>query len=150
MSLYVHFVIAVKYKEAVIAEQWENQLHKYIAGAMRKNRHKLLAINTLPDHLHLFAALSIGQSVSDLMQLVMDGSSAFINNEGFTKREFFWQEGYGAFSHSHSEVDSVVKYILNQKDYHKNTTFREEYIGILESYDVEYDEKYIFDDLLDG
>ncbi len=84
------------------------------------------------------------------MRLVKGDSSEFVNKEGFTKRKFYWQEGYGAFSNSRSQIDSVVKYILNQKEHHAKKTFREEYVGILKDYAVEYDEKYIFNDLLDG
>jgi putative transposase len=90
------------------------------------------------------------QSISELMRLVKGDSSEFINKEGFTKRKFYWREGYGAFSNSRSQIDGVVKYILNQKEHHKKQTFREEYLEILKDYAVEYDEKYIFQDLLDG
>jgi len=104
----------------------------------------------MPDHLHLFTGLNPKQSISDLMRLVKGDSSEFINNEGFTQRKFHWQDGYGAFSNSRSQIDGVVKYILNQKEHHSKKTFREEYLEILKDYAVEYDEKYIFHDLLDG
>jgi putative transposase len=149
-QLYIHFVFAVKYRQAVIHEEWEDRLQKYITGVVQNNGHKLLAINTMPDHLHLFAGLNPKQSISELMRLVKGDSSEFINKEGFTKRKFYWQEGYGAFSNSRSQIDGVVKYILNQKEHHKKQTFREEYLEILKDYAVEYDEKYIFQDLLDG
>jgi REP element-mobilizing transposase RayT len=148
-QLYIHFVFAVKYRQAIIHQEWEERLQKYITGVVQNNGHKLLAINTMPDHLHLFAGLNPKQSISELMKLVKGDSSEFINKEGFTKRKFHWQEGYGAFSNSRSQIDSVVKYILNQKEHHKKKTFIEEYIGILTDYAVEYDEKYIFQDLLD-
>jgi len=148
-QLYIHFVFAVKYRNATIAEEWENRLQKYITGTVQNNGHKLLAINTVPDHLHLFIGLNPKQSVSELMRLVKGDSSEFINKEGFTKRKFYWQEGYGAFSNSRSQIDGVVKYILNQKEHHTKKTFREEYIDILKDYAVEYDEKYIFHNLLD-
>ena len=104
----------------------------------------------MPDHLHLFIGLNPKQSISELMKLVKGDSSEFINKEGFTKRKFHWQEGYGAFSNSRSQIDGVVKYVLNQKQHHARQAFREEYLGILKGYDIEYDEKYIFHDLLDG
>jgi putative transposase len=148
-QLYVHFVFAVKYRKAVIEEEWESRLQKYITGVVQKNGHKLLAINNMPDHLHLFVGLNLKQSISDLMRLVKGDSSEFINNEGFTKRKFQWQDGYGAFSNSRSQIDGVVKYIINQKQHHSKKTFREEYLEILKANDVEYDEKYIFHDLLD-
>jgi REP element-mobilizing transposase RayT len=149
-QLYIHFVFAVKYREAIIHEEWENRLQKYITGVVQNNGHKLLAINTMPDHLHLFIGLNPKQSISELMKLVKGDSSEFVNKEGFTKRKFYWQEGYGAFSNSRSQIDSVVKYILNQKEHHARQTFRDEYLEILKGYEIEYDEKYIFQDLLDG
>ena len=148
-QLYIHFVFAVKYRQATIKEEWEIRLQKYITGTVQNNGHKLLAINTMPDHLHLFVGLNPKQSISELMKLVKGDSSEFINKEGFTKRKFYWQEGYGAFSNSRSQIDGVVKYIFNQKEHHSKKTFREEYLEILTDYAVEYEEKYIFKDLLD-
>ena len=148
-QLYIHFVFAVKYRKAIIEESWEDRLQKYITGVVQKNEHKLLAINNMPDHLHLFVGLNPKQSISDLMRLVKGDSSEFINKEGLTKRKFHWQDGYGAFSNSRTQIDGVVKYILNQKQHHAKITFREEYLEILQHYAVEYDEQYIFQDLLD-
>ena len=149
-QLYIHFVFAVKYRKAVIEESWEDRIQKYITGVVQNNGHKLLAINNMPDHLHLFVGLNPRQSISDLMRMVKGNSSEFINKESFTQRKFHWQDGYGAFSNSKSQIDGVVKYILNQKYHHTKKTFREEYIEILNAYSVEYDEKYIFQDLSDG
>ena len=148
-QLYIHFVFAVKYRAAVIQPEWENHLHKYITGIVQNNGHKMLAINSMPDHLHFFAGLSPNQSISEMMRLVKGDSSEFINKEKFTKRKFHWQDGYGAFSNSRSQIDGVVKYILNQKQHHSKKTFKEEYVVILEDYAVEYDPKYVFQDLLD-
>jgi len=134
----------------VINEEWEQRLQKYITGTVQNNGHKLLAINNMPDHVHLFVGLNPKQSISELMKLVKGDSSEFINKEGFTKRKFYWQEGYGAFTNSRSQIDGVVKYILNQKEHHSKKTFRQEYLEILNDYAVEYEEKYIFQDLLDG
>lgn len=148
-QLYIHFVFAVKYRQAIIDEAWEDRLQKYITGIVQANGHKLLAINNMPDHLHLFVGLNPKQSISELMKLVKGDSSEFLNKEGFTQRKFYWQDGYGAFSNSRSQIDGVVKYILNQKKHHSKKTFREEYIEILKDYAVEYDVKYVFHDLLD-
>ena len=148
-QLYIHFVFAVKYRAAVIQPEWENHLHKYITGIVQNNGHKMLAINSMPDHLHFFAGLNPNQSISEMMRLVKGDSSEFINKEKFTKRKFHWQDGYGAFSNSRSHIDGVVKYILNQKQHHSKKTFKEEYVVILEDYAVEYDPKYVFQDLLD-
>jgi putative transposase len=104
----------------------------------------------MPDHVHLFVGLNTKQSISELMRFVKGDSSEFINKEKFTKRKFQWQEGYGAFSNSRSQIDGVVKYILNQKEHHSKKSFREEYLEILKDYAIDYDEKYIFHDLLDN
>jgi putative transposase len=149
-QLYVHCVFAVKYRNAMIQPAWEERLHKYITGTIQNNGHKLLAINSMPDHLHFFAGLNPKQSIADMMRLVKGDSSEFVNKERFTKSKFHWQDGYGAFSNSRSQIDSVVKYIMNQKHHHAKRTFKEEYLDILKDYAVEYDEKYIFHDLLDG
>ncbi len=149
-QLYIHFVFAVKYRKAAILEEWEDRLQKYMTGIVQNNGHKLITINTMPDHLHMLVGLNPKQSISELMKLVKGDSSEFINKEGFTQRKFHWQDGYGAFSNSRSHIDGVVKYILNQKEHHAKKTFREEYLEMLRDYAVEYDEKYIFQDLLDG
>jgi putative transposase len=149
-QLYIHCVFAVKYREAVIEAEWEERLQKYITGILQNNGHKLLAINSMPDHLHFFVGLNPNQSISEMMKLAKGDSSEFINKEKFTKRKFQWQDGYGAFSNSRSQIDSVVKYILNQKQHHAKKTFRDEYLDMLKDYAVDYDEKYIFHDLLDG
>lgn len=148
-QLYIHFVFAVKYRKAVIQEKWEQRLQKYITGLVQNNGHKLLAINNMPDHLHLFVGLNPKQSISELMRLVKGDSSEFINKESLTERKFYWQEGYGAFTNSRSQIDGVVKYILNQKEHHAKKTFRDEYIDILSDYAIEYEEKYIFHELID-
>lgn len=148
-QLYIHCVFAVKYRQALILPEWEDRLQKYITGILQTNKHKLLAINTMPDHLHFFVSLCPDQSISDMMRTVKADSTKFINNEGLSKRKFYWQEGYGAFSNSRSQIDSVVKYIMNQKQHHLKKTFREEYLKLLSDYAIEFDEQYIFHDLLD-
>lgn len=148
-QLHIHCVFAVKYRAALIQPEWEERLHKYITGIVQNNGHKLLAINSVPDHTHMFIGLNPKQSISDMMQLAKGDSSEFVNKHGLTKRKFYWQEGYGAFSNSHSQIDAVVKYILKQKEHHHKKTFREEYIGMLKDYGVDYNEKYIFHEPLD-
>jgi putative transposase len=96
-QLYIHCVFAVKYRQAIIQPKWEDRLQKYITGILQNNGHKLLAINSMPDHLHFFVGLNPKQSISDMMRLTKGDSSEFINKEGFTKRKFYWQDGYGAF-----------------------------------------------------
>lgn len=149
-QLHIHFIFAVKYRAAVIQPNWEERLHKYITGIVQNNGHKMLAINSATDHLHLFTGLNPKQSISEVMRLTKGDSSEFINLHKLTQRKFQWQDGYGAFSNSHSQIDRVVKYILNQKTHHRRKTFKGEYLGMLKDYGIEYDEKYIFHDLLDG
>ena len=108
MHLYIHFLIAVTYKTAVIQEEWEDQLHNNITEIVHNNRHKMLAINSLPDHLHMFINMNPSQSISDMMKLIKEGSAEFINSKKFTQRKFYWQEGYGAFSNSLFEINTMV------------------------------------------
>jgi len=100
----------------MIQPAWEDRLQKYITGIAQNNGHKLLAINSVPDHMHLFIGLNPMQSISEMMRLVKGDSSEFINKQKLTNRKFQWQDGYGAFSNSRSQIDPVVKYILNQKE----------------------------------
>ncbi|MEO5646762.1 MAG: IS200/IS605 family transposase [Chitinophagaceae bacterium] len=122
-QLPIHFLFAVKFRKAMIDVAWEETLHKYITGIVQNNKHKMLAINSAFDHLHFFAGLNPNQSISELLCLVKGDSSEFINKQKFTKRKFNWQGGYGAFAHSKSQIDTIVKYIQNQKTHHLNETF---------------------------
>jgi REP element-mobilizing transposase RayT len=148
-QLQIHFVFAVKWRQALIDPEWETDLHKYITAIVQNNGHKMLAINSAFDHTHFVAGIIPTQSISDLLELVKGDSSEFINNQRFTKRKFNWQKGFGAFSVSRSHLDKVVKYIYNQKEHHSKESFRDEYIRMLENYRVDYDERYIFHDLMD-
>jgi putative transposase len=148
-QIYLHCIFAVKYRHALISSDWEERLHKYITGIIKNNDHKLLAINSAFDHLNLFVGLNPKQSITDMMRLVKGDSSEFINKEKLTKSKFNWQSGYGAFSNSRSQIDNVCKYILNQKEHHHKKSFMEEYIEILKDYQVDYDIKFIFQDLID-
>lgn len=148
-QLYIHLVFAVKYRLAIIHPSWEERLHLYIISILQNNGHKALAVNSAYDHVHILVGLNPKQSISEIMRLVKRDSSEFINKEKLTSRKFHWQEGYGAFSHSKSQIDAVVKYILNQKQHHKKVTFRDEYLKTLQDFEVEFDEKYIFHELLE-
>jgi putative transposase len=147
-QLYIQFVFAVKYRKAMIGNEWEGNLRAYITGIVQNHGHKMLAINNMPDHIHIFIGMNPKQSISDLMRTVKGESSEWINKNKLTNRRFSWQEGYGAFSYSRSHIDNVVKYIHNQQEHHKKITFMEEYKSILEKSGIEYDERYIFHDLL--
>ena len=143
-QLYIHFVFAVKYRAALLNNSWDERLRLYISAITQNNGHKMLAVNNVADHLHMFVGLNPAQSISDLMRLVKGDSSEWINNEKLTQGKFQWQEGYGAFSHSKSQIDKVVKYILNQQEHHKKTDFLAEYRQMLTSFDIVFEERYIF------
>jgi len=146
-QLYIHIVFVVKFREAVIQNSWEERLHKYIIAIVQNNNHKVLAINSAYDHVHLFIGLNPSQSIAELMRQVKHESSQFINKNRLTPTLFRWQEGYGAFSYSHSHIPNVIKYIETQKEHHKKLTFIEEYTQLLKLFEVEYNEKYIFKNL---
>ena len=143
-QIHIQCVMAVKFRQAIIQSSWKEQLHKYITGIVQNHNHKMIAINSMPDHLHLFIGLRPDQSLSDLMRLVKGEASEWINKQQFTPVTFRWQEGYGAFSYSRSHVQIVVNYIMNQEEHHRKRTFLEEYQQLLENFEIEFDERYIF------
>jgi REP-associated tyrosine transposase len=144
------FMFPVKYRLATLQPPWDEELRKYITGIFRNNGHKMLAINNVEDHIHIFGGLSPDQSISNLMRDVKSSSTVWINDNKFTSRPFQWQTGYGAFSYSKSDIDSVVKYIQNQKEYHKTVSFDEEFKEFLKIFGVIYEDRYLFHPLLEG
>ncbi len=133
-----------KKRTGLIQKEWKDELYKYITGIIQKQDHKLLAINGMPDHLHVFFGMRPIQSLSDLMQDIKGSSSKWINEKKFIKDKFEWQEGYGAFSYSKSQTSRVIAYVQNQEVHHQKITFLEEYIKFFKKYEVDYDERYIF------
>lgn len=143
-QIHIQCVVAVKFRQSVIEQSWKERLHQYITGIVQNNGHKMIAINSMPDHLHLFFGFRPNQSLSDLMRIVKGESSEWINKERITPSIFRWQEGYGAFSYARSQIKVVAEYVENQEDHHRKKTFLEEYKHFLDLFEVEYDEKYIF------
>ncbi|MDN3583019.1 IS200/IS605 family transposase [Mucilaginibacter flavus] len=143
-QLYIHFVFAAKYRASLLNTDWDERLRLYITAITQNHGHKMLAINNMPDHLHMFVGLNPNQSISDLMRKVKGDSSEWINKEKLTLGKFQWQEGYGAFSHSRSQIDQVVKYILSQQEHHQKKTFLDEYREMLKNFDIPFEEQYIF------
>ena len=143
-QIHIQFVFAVKYRDGLIQSSFKAELYQYISGILKPHNHKLLAINGMPDHIHIFIGMRPTQSISDLMQDIKGNSSKWINEKKFLKVKFEWQEGYGAFSYSKSHVQNVINYIQNQEERHKIKTFQEEYLEFLEAFEVDYDERYIF------
>ena len=148
-QIYIQVVFAVKGRENLIRREWKIELHKYITGIVKNEKHKLIAINSMPDHIHMLIGLKPDTALSDLVRDVKANSSRFVNEKRWVKGRFNWQEGFGAFSYSHSEVDSVVKYIQNQEKHHSKKTFREEYDAMLKAFQIEYNEKYVFEEITD-
>lgn len=146
-QIYIHFVFAVQNRSSLIQPEWKDELYKYITGIVQKNGHKLIAINGTSNHAYIFTGYKPHQLIPDLMQDVKGSSSKWINEKKFVKGKFSWQEGYGAFSYSHSQIDQVVRYINNQEKHHKNLTFKEEYILLLKKFKIQFDEKYILKDV---
>lgn len=147
-QIHLHLIFAVKFRDGVIQKSWKDELYKYITGIIQGNKHKLIAINGMPDHVHILIGMRPIQSLSDLLQDIKGSSSKWINEKNFVKGKFEWQEGYAAFSYGKSQIKNVINYIENQEEHHRNRTFTEEYIAFLEKFEVEYDEKYIFKDLI--
>jgi len=144
-QLYIHFVFVVKNRDSLIHPSWEGNLYKYITGIIQNKSHKMIAINGMPDHLHLFIGFKPSKgAMKELVKVVKGESTKWINEKGYAKGKFRWQTGYAAFSYSHSHIDRVYHYIRNQIKHHKQKTFRAEYLQLLKKFDVVYEEKYIF------
>jgi len=143
-QIYIQVVFAVKGRENLINKAWKDELHKYIAGIIRGKEQKSIIVNGMADHIHAFIGLKPSLAVSDLVREIKNNSTNFINDNRLEAGKFSWQEGYGAFSYGQSQIEQVYNYILNQEEHHKKSTFREEYIGLLKKFEIEYDEKYLF------
>ena len=146
-QIYLQFVFAVQDRISLIHNSWEDSLYKYITGIVKNNGHKLIAINGVPNHLHIFIGYKPHQLIPDLLKDIKGSSSKWINEKGFVRAKFRWQAGYGAFSYSNSQIDNVVKYIINQKEHHRKNSFYEEYLNFLKEFKVPFDEKYILKDI---
>lgn len=118
-QIHLHLIFAVKYRTWIIEDKWKDELYKYITGIIQSNNHKLLIINGMPDHIHILIGIRPNQSVSELLQDIKGSSSKWINEKGFEKGKFEWQEGFGAFSYGKSQIKDVIKYIENQEEHHK-------------------------------
>jgi putative transposase len=146
-QIYIHSVFAVQLRQNIIPHDHAEELRKYMTGIVTNLGSKLIAINNMPDHFHLLIGLKPDISLSDLIGKVKSGSSGFINKQRWVAGRFEWQEGFGAFSYSRSQLDTVIAYIGNQQEHHRKKTFREEYRALLEEFGIEFDERYIFKNL---
>lgn len=144
-QIYIQIVFAVNGRFNLIPKQHREELHKFITGIVNNRDQKLLSIFSMTDHTHLLVGLKPSIAVSDLVRDVKAGSSKFISENHWVKGKFNWQEGFDSFSYSKSQIDKVIKYILNQEEHHRKKSFKEEYIEFLKKYEIEYDEKYLFE-----
>ena len=144
-QMYVQIVFAVKGRENLITEKNRIELEKYICGIIKNKKSKPLAIHCNPDHTHVLVGLHPEVSVSDLSRDIKANSSKFVNEKKWITGKFQWQDGFGAFTYSKSQIDPVIKYVLNQPEHHKKQTFKEEYLLMLEKFEIAYDEQYLFE-----
>ena len=144
-QIYIQIVFAVKNRQALIANSWQEELYKYVTGIVKNKSQKMLAINGMPDHIHILIGMKPSCCLSDLVREIKKSSNSFVKEKEFSKYKFEWQEGFGAFSYSHSSLDNVIGYIKNQKEHHKKRSFKEEYIDFLEKFQIEFKDEYLFE-----
>jgi len=146
-QIYIQIVFAVEGRQNLIAPTHNDELQKYVTGIVTAHRQKLIAINNLPDHVHLVIGQTPDISLSELVGDIKSGSTNFINRRRWVRGRFNWQEGFGAFSYSRSHLDTVIRYVKNQQRHHQRHSFRDEYVRLLDRFDVPYDERYIFKEI---
>ena len=144
-QLYIQLVFAVRFREALVNESLREPLQKYLTGIATQHGHKMLAVYCMPDHTHVFVGLNPVQSISQLANALKANSSRWINSENFCRVRFQWQQGYGAFSYHKELIPVVARYIINQKEHHRQRSFRKEYLEFLKEFDIAFDDQYLFD-----
>lgn len=144
-QMYAQIVFTPKGRQHLIRPSFEEKLYRYITGVVKEYDQKLIAVNGMPDHIHLFIGFKPSIKISDLIGDIKTASSKFIKKENFLPSTFAWQDGYGCFTYAHSQLDVVAKYVMNQKAHHQKRTFRHEYLEMLQKAGVEYDDRYLFE-----
>ena len=144
-QIYIQIVFAVQNRNALIQSCWEDELYKYITGIVQNKDQKMLCINGTPDHIHFLIGMKPSCCLSDLVREVKKSSTSFIKDKKYTPFKFQWQEGFGAFSYSHSHLTDVIKYINDQKEHHKKKTFKDEYYSFLKAFHIQFKDEYLFD-----
>jgi putative transposase len=144
-QLFAQVVFTVQGRANLITPDHREELHKYITGIVTNRNQRLMSIFCMPDHVHMLVGLKPSIAISDLVRDIKAGSSQFISEQKWINGKFNWQEGFGAFSYSKSQVPAVIKYIQNQEAHHKKYTFKQEYISFLKKFEIEYNEKYLFE-----
>jgi REP element-mobilizing transposase RayT len=143
-QIYIHIVFAVQGRQNFLKTENKEEVQKYITGIIRNKKQKLICINIMPDHVHILLGIKPNIAISDIVRDIKNNSSSFINEKKLVRGKFNWQEGFGAFSYGHSQINAVVKYIQEQEKHHLKKTFREEYLALLKKFDVKYDERYLY------
>jgi putative transposase len=144
-QIYIQVVFAVQGRETLLQKPWRDEVFKYMAGIIKAKNQKPIIVNGVTNHVHLFIGLKPAMALSDLVRDVKNNASNFINEQKFVRNKFSWQEGFGSFSYAHSQIRHVYQYILNQEAHHVQKTFKQEYLEFLKKFEIEYDEKYLFD-----
>ncbi len=144
-QIYIQVVFAVEGRQNLIQSEWKHELYKYITGIVTNHKQKLISIGGVADHIHILIGFKPNFEISKLVQEIKANSSRFINQKRFVKGKFRWQEGFGAFSYSRSQLDTVIRYIENQEKHHSKQTFRDEFVGLLKNFEIEYDENFLFE-----
>jgi len=143
-QIYIQTVFAVDGRLSIIRPQFKEEVYKYITGIVRNNRHKLIAINGMSDHIHILIGLKPAMALADLVRDIKADSLDFINRKNWVRGRFSWQEGYGAFSYGHSQLDTIIRYIQNQEQHHRRRSFKDEYLAWLKKFEIPFEEKYVF------
>jgi len=144
-QIYIQYVFAVKGRSNLLQKPWREEVFKYMSGIISGKNQKSIIINGVADHVHLLVGLKPSMSISDLIRDIKNNSTNFINQQNYIHGKFSWQDGYGAFSYSHSQINNVYQYILNQEEHHRVKTFKEEYLDFLHEFEIEHNEKFLFD-----
>jgi len=143
-QIYIQVVFAVSERMNLISKDWKGELYQYITGIVKGEGQKLIAINGMPDHIHILLGIKPNTVLSNLVRTIKVSSSNFINTKKWVRGKFSWQEGFGAFSYSHSQIPDVVRYIQHQEAHHSRKSFKEEYHAMLEKFAMKYDDQYLF------
>jgi putative transposase len=144
-QIYIQTVFAVSSRMSLITPTFKEDLYKYIAGIVTNQGQKLISINGMPDHVHILIGLKPSMALADLVRDIKADSSTYINKNRWVRGKFTWQEGYGAFSYGHSQLDTIISYIQNQEKHHRRRSFKKEYLGLLRKFDIAFEDKYVFD-----
>ena len=143
-QIYIQTVFAVSTRQSLIKPEFREEFYKYITGIVRNQKQKLISINRMPDHVHILIGLKPAMALADLVQEIKSDSTNFINRKKWIRGRFSWQEGYGAFSYGHSQLNTIISYIQNQEKHHERRSFRDEYLTLLKKFDIAFDDKYVF------